>query len=118
MPSCLDLSAFTALCSFNLVCHLEESEKVRAASSTLVALVAPLPSLEQFGLSGMGSPAPTPDLEAIDILRLLPSTVEHATFRLIPLPTTYLLGALADLRCLPSLKSLSLELQHQTRGTR
>lgn len=57
----------------------------------------------------MSSPGATPALEDADILRLLPSSVQHVGFGPIPLKTAYLLDALSDSRCLPALKSLTLE---------
>ncbi|ORY72244.1 hypothetical protein BCR35DRAFT_334116 [Leucosporidium creatinivorum] len=107
-PTVFDLSAFTALKTFRLTSMFSSAEKAHAASTSLSALVKSFAVLEEFSLSAMMRFGPTPALEDVDILRSFPSTLKTLEFSFIPFKTAYLLDVLADLRCLPSLKSFDL----------
>jgi hypothetical protein len=107
LPSVEDLrlERFAVLRSLELRCSFEDLEAVHR----MLAIVKSCPTLRTLELDTKDDQFSNPGLEGVDLLRLLPSFLEEIHLVFIRFITTYLLALLADHRCLPRLRKLSLD---------
>lgn len=106
----LDLSPFVALRLLVISSHYNLDDK-RSLSGIESLAKTLTPSVEKFGIVYDNEDVETapPDLEELDFLRILPSSLHHLALSSTPFSTTYHLGALADSACLPSTETICLD---------